>query len=298
MKKFMKGAAITGGILFLIGLIVLMIGVIGGGIKDMTQKSVDGLTELCDLSGLTELVEEFEGIELLDGVTISFGTGGFNDDVFDDEQAQYTDGTYTFDDVEASDLEIIVGAGSLKVKYHDESSVKLEVGKDDRMQCFVEEDTLKIRGGLSNSVSSNSDMTVYFPKETSYYDILVDVGAGNLVADALLGENIVIDVGMGNVVIDGLEVRNLDVSVGMGNVEIEGAVNEDVVVDCGMGQVTMELEGCGKDFDYELDCGMGALDVEGVCSIAGIGDQSVDNEASKEMEVSVGMGSVEVNFSE
>ena len=33
MKKFMKGAAITGGIFFLIGLVVLLIGIGGGGIR-------------------------------------------------------------------------------------------------------------------------------------------------------------------------------------------------------------------------------------------------------------------------
>lgn len=296
MKKFMKGAAITGGVLFLIGLILVMIGVIGGGVKDMHQKSVEGLSELCDLSRLTEIVEKLDGIEIMDGVTISFGGNSFNDEVFEDGQEKYTDGTYTFEDVAASNLEIVVGAGSLKVKYHDETSVKLEIGSDDRMQCFVKDDTLKITGGMTDSVSSHSDMTVYLPEGTTYKDVLVDVGAGNLVADALLGEDIVVDVGMGNVVINGMVVRNLDISVGMGNVEIEGAVNGDAIIDCGMGQVIMDLAGSGKDFDYELDCGMGSLDVEGICSIAGIGDQSVDNGASKEIEVSVGMGSVEVKF--
>lgn len=296
MKKFMKGAAITGGILFLIGLILLMIGVIGGGVKDMRQKSVEGLSELCDLSGLTEIVDKIDGIEIMDGVTISFGGSSFNDEIFENGQEKYTDGTYTFEDVTASDLEIVVGAGSLKVKYHTEPSVKLEIGSDDRMQCFVENDTLKIIGGVTDSLSSHSDMTVYLPEGTTYKDVLVDVGAGNLVAETFFGEDIVVDVGMGNVVIEDIVVRNLDITVGMGNVEIEGAINEDAIIDCGMGQVTMDLVGSGQDFDYELDCGMGALDVEGVCSIAGIGDQSVDNGASKEIEVSVGMGSVEVKF--
>lgn len=301
MKKFMKGSAITGGIFILLGIIVVIVGIAGGGIRDMRQKSVESiaaLIEKCDFDWLTEWVEGIEGIEFIDGITISFGGNGFNDNVFDDEWKLYSNGTYTFEDIEASELEVIVGAGSLVLKQHDESHVKLEIGNDDRMQCFVEDDVLKIVGGLSKGINTGSDMVVYLPKDKVYSDVLIDVGAGNLETDVLPGENVVVDAGMGNVVIDGIEVSSLNISVGMGNVEIEGTVNGDVVIECGMGQVTMDLTGNANEFNYELDCGIGALDVEDVFSIAGIGEQTVNNGAEKEIEVSVGMGAVEVNFSE
>ena len=65
MKKFMKGAAITGGIFFLIGLVVMLIGIGGGGIKDMREKS---------MAELERVMEKFENIEgLQEGDSLKIG---------------------------------------------------------------------------------------------------------------------------------------------------------------------------------------------------------------------------------
>ena len=312
MKKFMKNSAIIGGILLLTGFIIVIIGIAGGGIRDMRQKSVESiaaLIEKCDFTWLTEWVEELddlEGIEFMDEITISFGGNGSNDIIFNDGHELYTNGTYTFENMDASELELVVGAGSLEIKQHNEDYIKLVIGSGDSMQCFVEDGVLKIVGGLTNGINiginvginTGSDMVVYFPEDATYDEILVEVGAGNLVADTMSGERIVIDAGVGNVAIEDIFVNDLEVSVGLGNIEIEGCVNGDAMIDCGMGQISMELEGDAKAFDYELDCGMGALEVEGVFSIAGIGEQTIDNGAEKKLEASVGTGNVEIDFKE
>ena len=73
MKKFMKVAAITGSIFFLIGLIVMIIGIGCGGIKDMREKS---------MAEVQRVMDKFEGIEIIDGISITFeGT-----DIFDDNK--------------------------------------------------------------------------------------------------------------------------------------------------------------------------------------------------------------------
>ena len=285
MKKFMKGAAITGGIFFLIGLVVLLIGIGGGGIKDMREKS---------MAELERVMEKFENIEFIDGINITFeGTN-----IFDENIESYTDGTYVFEDCMASDLEILVGAGDLKIKYHNEENVTLEVSDEDKMQCYVEGDTLKIRGGLITGTGSSSTMIVYLPENKNFNNVAIDVGAGNIEIDKLTGSDTDINVAMGQVVISEMETDSLNIEVGMGNAEVKGSINYEAIVDCGMGQVVMELEGEGKDFNYNLDCGLGSLSVEGVYHIAGIGDSYVNNDASMEMDLSVGMGTVTVSFEE
>ena len=285
MKKFMKGAAITGGIFFLIGLVVLLIGIGGGGIKDMREKS---------MAELERVMEKFENIEFIDGINITFeGTN-----IFDENIESYTDGTYVFEDCMASDLEILVGAGDLKIKYHNEENVTLEVSDEDKMQCYVEGDTLKIRGGLITGTGSSSTMIVYLPENKNFNNVAIDVGAGNIEIDKLTGSDTDINVAMGQVVISEMETDSLNIEVGMGNAEVKGNINYEAIVDCGMGQVVMELEGEGKDFNYNLDCGLGSLSVEGVYHIAGIGDSYVNNDASMEMDISVGMGTVMVSFEE
>ena len=285
MKKFMKGAAITGGIFFLIGLVVLLIGIGGGGIKDMREKS---------MAELERVMEKFENIEFIDGINITFeGTN-----IFDENIESYTDGTYVFEDCMASDLEILVGAGDLKIKYHNGENVTLEVSDEDKMQCYVEGDTLKIRGGLITGTGSSSTMIVYLPENKNFNNVAIDVGAGNIEIDKLTGADTDINVAMGQVVISEMETDSLNIEVGMGNAEVKGNINYEAIVDCGMGQVVMELEGEGKDFNYNLDCGLGSLSVEGVYHIAGIGDSYVNNDASMEMDLSVGMGTVTVSFEE
>lgn len=283
MKKFMKGAAITGGVFLLIGLIIMAIGAIGGGVRDIRQ------------------VDLLDGIKIKDGLTVSlgFGTGSFNSNLFDKKQEKYKEGTYTFENMDADEMEISVGAGQLEIKYHSEDFIKLEVGKNDQMQCFIEDNTVKIIGGLfKDNTNLDSGMTVYLPEEFIYDKLTIEVGAGSINADALLAKEAVIDVGMGNVEISDMSVGSLEAYVGMGNIEMQGTINEDVVVDCGMGQIIMDISGSSEDFNYELDCGMGSLSVEGVFSIAGIGEQSIENNATKDMEISCGMGSVEVAFGE
>ena len=285
MKKFMKGAAITGGIFFLIGLVVLLIGIGGGGIKDMREKS---------MAELERVMEKFENIEFIDGINITFeGTN-----IFDENIESYTDGTYEFEDCLASNLEILVGAGDLKIKYHNEENVTLEVSDEDKMQCYVEGDTLKIRGGLITGTGSSSTMIVYFPENKNFNNVAIDVGAGNIEIEKVTGSDTDINVAMGQVVISEMETDSLNIEVGMGNAEVKGNINYEAIVDCGMGQVVMELEGEGKDFNYNLDCGLGSLSVEGVYHIAGIGDSYVNNDASMEMDISVGMGTVMVSFEE
>ena len=285
MKKFMKGAAITGGIFFLIGLVVLLIGIGGGGIKDMREKS---------MAELERVMEKFENIEFIDGINITFE--GSN--IFDDNIESYTDGTYVFEDCLASDLEIVVGAGDLKVKYHDNENVTMEVSDEDKMQCYVEGDTLKIKGGLITGTGSSSTMIVYLPKDKKFNNITIDVGAGNIEIEKVTGSDTDVNVAMGQVIIEEMEIDSLNIEVGMGNAEVKGSINHEVIVDCGMGQAILELEGEGKDFNYNLDCGLGSLSVEGVYHIAGIGDSYVNNDASMEMDLSVGMGTVTVSFEE
>ena len=359
MKKFMKGAAITGGIFLLLGLIVFGIGAIGGGIKDIREKyatavtlkdklenstlsinledleeiadfmensDMDELSELSELGDLSELAElteieelseltdilaelgitdgeelaeilsVFDGVQI-NGLDISFGTGSItiSSDLFETDKPTYEDGEFTFENVTGNDVEIRVGAGRLTVKYHSENTIKLDVGKNDRMQCFSDGKTIYIIGGCLKN-NGNSDMTVYLPEGINYEDMVIDVAAGNFEMDELLAQKVIFDVGMGNVNVSDMHVDSLEAAVGMGNMEVTGIVNEEAAVDVGMGQIVLKLIGNSTDYNYTLDCGMGSLSVEDVYTIAGIGSQDINNNAEKDIEASCGMGNIEVRF--
>lgn len=296
MKKFMKGASVTGGFCLLIGLMIIFVGVLGGGVRNFRKNYINIISSE-EGENFNKVLGIFDHISLGDGISLGF----INDksQIFNNDYEKYSEGSYEIRDIEAAKLEIQVGAGKLDVKYYDGDFVKLEVGEHDQMQCFVEKNTLKIVGGLKFDVlDTDSDMTVYLPEKNSYDKIFVKVGAGNLTIEKLCGKDVTVDVGMGNVILSGLNAVNMDADVGMGNLAIEGLLTGDATIDCGMGQIVMKLSGKGNDFDYELDCGIGSLKVEGVYSIVGIGNKNIDNGATKEIEATVGMGNIEVKFKE
>lgn len=296
MKKFVKGASIAGGICLLAGLLIVLIGVLGGGVKNFRRNYIDAVHSEDD-EKINKVMEVLDDLNRRYGISLGIGSDSVG--IFDNKYEKYGEGVYEVYDVEARKLEIVVGAGKLYVKYYDDNFVKLEVGKHDQMQCFVEENTLKIIGGSKLSINgTGSDMTVYLPESFSYDEIVMDVGAGSLAVEKLDGDKITIDLGMGNAILNDVNAKNVDLSVGMGNLEIEGTLTGDANIDCGMGQVVLELFGNGKDFNYELECGIGSLKVEDVYSIVGIGEKNISNGAAKKMDVSVGMGSVEIRFNE
>ncbi len=351
MKKFMKGAAIVGGIFLLLGAIVIGIGVVGGGFKDLKRKyetakamvnvvgklsdgietsdvqeiagilegmdasDLEALTELTGIPELNTMVEEFdfsqlenmdsledlEGLEdlgammespqmqefmnSLGDLNISFGGNDFSfsgifgtSDFFNSAYEIYSQGTYTIDNVVASDLEVEVGEGSLNVAYHNETGIKLEVGPNDQAQCYVEGNTLKIYGKRT-SLNGDSSITVYLPNTISFNQAEIEIGAGSI--------------NLTNMSID-----DLDINVGMGYAYLQGKAPNNLSIDCGMGSVEANLSGTYTEYDYDLSCGMGSVSVADVYTMNGVGEYSQINNAGKMIEVDCGMGSVTVEFTE
>ena len=62
-----------------------------------------------------------------------------------------------------------------------------------------------------------------------------------------------------------------------------------------MGSIYAELEGKEEEFDYDLECSMGNIAINGQDYAF---DRKVDNHAQKKMKLSCVMGSMEVLFSE
>lgn len=290
MKKFMKGSAIAGLVCLLVGVVIFAIGALGGGMKYMNKSNTT------PLQNIVHLAKDF-GVVEISGMNISFGTDTINNKIFDNNQEKYEAGEYTFEDVKGEDLKIVVGAGQLQVKTYSEECIKLEIGKEDKMQCFAEDNCITVIGGTFKN-SSDSTMVLYLPENAVYNEVLVEVGAGSVDVNGMSAKEAEFKVGMGCIIAENIAVDSLKTEVGMGEIIFSGSADEDVNVDCGMGNVTMTFDGKSDEYNYELKCGMGALSVEDVYYIAGIGEQDIDNGMEKEMEISCAMGNVEVKFSE
>ena len=91
-------------------------------------------------------------------------------------------------------------------------------------------------------------------------------------------------------------MENLIASIGAGNMDFSGGIYNSADISCSMGNVSMELEGSQADFNYQLNCVAGNMEIDGNSYSGAAVDRTVDNGAAKFMEIDCSMGNVEVTF--
>ena len=68
--------------------------------------------------------------------------------------------------------------------------------------------------------------------------------------------------------------------------------------ECGLGELDLTLTGTQEDYNYDLECGVGNLDV-GSDSYSGLGrEKTISNKgADRKLDLECGMGNISVDFS-
>ena len=97
-----------------------------------------------------------------------------------------------------------------------------------------------------------------------------------------------------------LDVKEANFTVGVGTADISEIQTEKLNGSCGMGYMDLTLAGKAEDYNYELKCGLGNLDVDDSqeTSITS-GNKQITNEgATKNIKLDCGMGNVQVEFEE
>lgn len=133
-------------------------------------------------------------------------------------------------------------------------------------------------------------------KDVSCDTLLLDVGAGNIVADEfVVKEYMEANAGVGNVEINGGSYRDISLECGMGNFSMEGTLEGNLVAECGMGSMELKLKGDAAAYNYDLSCGLGELNVNGTKYSSIAGSHKVKNEgAIGTISLECGMGSLDL----
>ncbi len=214
------------------------------------------------------------------------------------DQGERKDFEQSFDQVESLELE--VEAGDVRIEESDKDQVVV-TGRDvyPSFQCSMDGKTLKIedknkryfRTGKKDSV-----ITVEIPRELEFHKLNLHVTMGNLEVVGFQTKNMGVLCGAGSATLEGDVLGKSEFQCGMGELIYQGGLEGDTRFECGMGSITADLTNRQKDFDYELTCGMGEVQV-GDLSIGGVaGDQKISNRAGRLMKVDCGMGEVTVEF--
>lgn len=206
----------------------------------------------------------------------------------------------SFTGVEEIDMEL--AAGKVIFKEGNDSDVRVDtddIRKKLGFQCYMDGNELKLTSkkrlnGLNNI--GRGTITVTLPRDITFKEVSLSVGAGSLEIESVSAEDLSVEVGAGEVIISNFQADEADFDCGAGSIEARGEVRSKADLKCGVGSIEYTAFGHETEYNYDIECGIGEI-ICGSNSYSGLGrDQSIDNNADKEISIEGGIGSVTVNF--
>ena len=201
----------------------------------------------------------------------------------------------------ASDLEISLKYDELLIQEYDGDKIRVNVANDAKNDVVVKETSGKITitDTRSGNVKKKKQIKVIVPsgKDFDTVSLGVDMGTIDLECDLKVQE-LSVEVGAGEFSGYGnITAAYCDLQVGAGTIDIDQIDVQKLNADCGAGEIDMVVTGKEKDYNYELSCGMGEIDLEN-SEYSGIGiEKNISNEgARKDMVLECGMGEIDVEF--
>ena len=217
-------------------------------------------------------------------------------DESDSKEAGTNGEIYLFDGV--SKLDLSIRTGELYLKEYNGNEIKVEVSGKDREKVRVgqEGETLVLE---SIGRVQDREITVSYPKKTEFEDVSLEVAAGTInLDDDFYAKKLKVSVAAGEFLNDGaVTAEKADISVGTGNVDLDNLNVQNLEADCGIGNIDLDINGKESDYDYEISCSAGEIDI-GDSSYSGIGhEKKISNPgASGKMDLDCGVGNITVDF--
>ena len=201
----------------------------------------------------------------------------------------------------ASDLEISLKYDELLIQEYDGDKIRVNVANDTKNDVVVKETSGKITitDTRSGNVKKKKQIKVIVPsgKDFDTVSLGVDMGTIDLECDLKVQE-LSMEVGAGEFSGYGnITAAYCDLQVGAGTIDIDQLDIQKLNADCGAGEIDMVVTGKEKDYNYDLSCGMGEIDLED-SEYSGLGiEKNISNEgARKDMVLECGMGEIDVEF--
>ena len=201
----------------------------------------------------------------------------------------------------ASDLEISLKYDELLIQEYDGDKIRVNVANDAKNDVVVKETSGKITitDTRSGNVKKKKQIKVIVPsgKDFDTVSLGVDMGTIDLECDLKVQE-LSMEVGAGEFSGYGnITAAYCDLQVGAGTIDIDQIDVQKLNADCGAGEIDMVVTGKEKDYNYDLSCGMGEINLED-SEYSGIGiEKTISNEgAQKDMVLECGMGEIDVEF--
>ena len=302
MKKFTKGMLIAAGIFAAAGIGLTA----AGGVMGASMSELTGVNSLKRILRMTEWDDDHDDYDDIDdddyvehdGMEYSAEVGQKNMEPAAVGNESSTDGTVyqlkyqpTKLDIELKYDELILEEGdSFCVRVYDDSGKNVTVKESS--------DTLKVRS--TKKLSKNRKVCISYPEDVKLQELEIEMGAGTVYLNRdIETEKLSVEMGAGEFDSkNSVTAEEADLEIGTGSMTFADLSAKKISGECGLGELDLTMTGTQENYNYDLECGVGNLDV-GSDSYSGLGrEKSISNTgADRKLDLECGMGNVSVNFS-
>ena len=324
MKKFTKGMLIAAGIFGAVGIgLTTAGGVMGASMSELTGvKSLKRVLLVADGDYDYDDSDDYDDDDDYDDYDYDdsddYDSDDYDDDDDYDDSSDYDDSD-DYDDSEdyaravdedeedgtVYQLKYQPAKLDIELKYDDlileeGDSFCVRVYDDSGKNVTVKEssDTLKVKS--TKKLSKNRKVCISYPEDVKLQELEIEMGAGTVYLNRdIETEKLSVEMGAGEFESKNpVTAREADLEIGTGSMTFADLSARKTDGECGLGELDLTLTGTQEDYNYDLECGVGNLDV-GSDSYSGLGrEKSISNKgADRKLNLECGMGNISVDFS-
>ena len=200
----------------------------------------------------------------------------------------------------SADLEFSLSAGELSFQPYDGDRIRIEVSgeKKDKVRVGKDDGSLVLE---TTGRTQDRKILVSYPQSYTFDETSIEIAAGTVtLEDGFNTGELDVSVAAGEFTNTGrLTAREVSIEVGAGNVELSELDTKELEADCGVGNIELNISGRETDYNYEISCAAGEVEIGG-SSYSGIGhSKEITNPNAKgDMELNCGVGNITVTFTE
>ena len=303
MKKFTKGMLIAAGIFAAAGIgLTAAGGVMGASMSELTGvnslKRILRMTEWDDDHDDIDDDDDYEDYVDHDGMEHSAEMGQKDMEPAAGGNESATDGTVYQLKYQPTKLDIELKYDELILEEGDSFCVRVYDDNGKNVTVKESSDTLKVRS--TKKLSKTRKVCISYPEDVKLQELEIEMGAGTVYLNRdIETEKLSVEMGAGEFDSKNpVTAKEADLEIGTGSMTFADLSAKKISGECGLGELDLTMTGTQEDYNYDLECGVGNLDV-GSDSYSGLGrEKSISNTgADRKLDLECGMGNVSVNFS-
>ena len=304
MKKFTKGMLIAAGIFAAAGIGLTA----AGGVMGASMSELTGVNSLKRILRMTEWDDDHDDYDDIDdddddrvehdGMEHSAEMGQKNMEPAAVGNESATDGIVYQLKYQPTKLDIELKYDELILEEGDSFCVRVYDDNGKNVTVKESSDTLKVRS--TKKLSKTRKVCISYPEDVKLQELEIEMGAGTVYLNRdIETEKLSVEMGAGEFDSKNpVTAEEADLEIGTGSMTFADLSAKKISGECGLGELDLTMTGTQEDYNYDLECGVGNLDV-GSDSYSGLGrEKSISNKgADRKLNLECGMGNISVDFS-